>query len=148
MLKELIEQFKILAPLQMPALIDPALLVDTEYTEDYALLTFNLPKPLPMSEMLDYLDEQMELILMYGLVPTESTLFGQRCCAYSNPTFGHMFKINAITNDDGMCDAVYVTIYSSLEYMGYELRNEIKRVSKLGRFTYALSENDILIHFF
>ena len=148
MLREYVEQFKILAPLQMPQLIDPKLLEDTECTDDYALLTFSLPQKLDIEEVLDLFEDCMELILFYHLVPTNATAYGQVACAYSNPQFGHMYKLNAISDDEGNCTSIYATIYASLEYMGEELRRELQRQSKRGHFTYQLSEDRLMSNFF
>ena len=122
MQKEQIDRFITLASLEMPALVSQNLFQGAEVYEDYALLTFRLPKVYPIEELIDELEDQMELVLLYHHVPSGDTPFGQRCCAYSNPRFGHMHKLNAQANDHIECDTLYVTLYDSLEVMGSELR--------------------------
>jgi hypothetical protein len=146
MLQDSIEQFKIFAPLQMPDLFDTAQLTEVELTEDYALLSYILPQDFPFTQLVDYLDEQMGLVLLYSLIPSDSITFGRNCCAFANPVFGHHYKINAHCDDDGNCNGLYVTIYGSLEYMGEQLRHELRRVASKGRFAYQLSEDDLIMY--
>ena len=63
MQKEQIDRFVTLASLQMPALVSQSLFQGAEVYEDYALLTFRLPKVYPIEELIDELEDQMELEL-------------------------------------------------------------------------------------
>lgn len=83
MQKEQIDRFVTLAGLEMPALISPGKFQEAEIYEDSAVLTFLLPKVYPLEELIDELEDQMELILLYHYLPSTSTDFGQKCCAYS-----------------------------------------------------------------
>lgn len=132
-LQETVKQFKMLASLQMPNLVKPSMLVSSELEDDYALLTYKLPNPMPIDELIDEMEDQMELILLYHMVPSKDTEFGHRCCSYSNPRFEHMFKLNSSTDEHGMCNTVDVTVYASLEYMCEELRSELRRISTKGK---------------
>lgn len=147
MQKEQIDRFITLASLEMPTLIAEHFFQGAEIYEDYALLTFGLPKAYPMEELIDELEDQMELVLLYHHVPSSDTPFGQQCCAYSNPRFGHMFKMNVQADDRVECDTLYVTLYDSLEVMGSELREELLRVLASGKTLYALKEEDLLKDF-
>ena len=147
MQKEQIDRFITLASLEMPALVSQNLFQGAEVCEDYALLTFHLPKVYPIEELIDELEDQMELVLLYHHVPSNDTPFGQRCCAYSNPRFGHMHKLNAQADDRMECDTLYVTLYDSLEVMGSELREELARVAKGGKLLYAVKEEELLKDF-
>ena len=89
----------------------------------------------------------MELILLYHYLPSTSTDFGQKCCAYSNPRFGRMYKLNATANGNIECDTLYVTLYDSLEIMGCELREELLKVIKNGNVLFARSEEELLRDF-
>ena len=64
---------------------------------------------------MDILEDDMELIMLYHHIPSQHTKFGQASCAYSNPSFGQMFKVNVMTDGNEMVNAVKVTIYDSLE---------------------------------
>ena len=114
MQKEQIDRFITLASLEMPALVSQNLFQGAEVYEDYALLTFHLPKVYPIEELIDELEDQMELVLLYHHVPRNDTPFGQRCCAYSNPRFGHMHKLNVQADVRMECDTLYVTLFDSL----------------------------------
>ena len=98
-------------------------------------------------ELIDELEDQMELILLYHYLPSTSTDFGQKCCAYSNPRFGRMYKLNATANGNIECDTLYVTLYDSLEIMGCELREELLKVIKNGHMLFARSEEELLRDF-
>ena len=52
-LQETVEQFKMLATLQMPSLVKPSMMVSSELEDDYALLTYQLPNPMPIDELID-----------------------------------------------------------------------------------------------
>ena len=147
MQKEQIDRFVTLAGLEMPALISPGKFQEAEIYEDSAVLTFLLPKVYPLEELIDELEDQMELILLYHYLPSTSTDFGQKCCAYSNPRFGRMYKLNATANGNIECDTLYVTLYDSLEIMGCELREELLKVIKNGHMLFARSEEELLRDF-
>jgi hypothetical protein len=68
----------------------------------------------------------MEMVILYHVIPTDATIHGEQCCAYSDPTADHIFKINGITDDTGKCDTLYVTLYDSLEELGTEVQLELE----------------------
>jgi hypothetical protein len=73
---------------------------------------------------------------------------GEQCCAYSDPTFDFIYKVNCITDDSGMCDTIYVTLYDSLEMLGIEVQNELEeQTSKSGEVVFARSMSDVLRDF-
>ena len=148
MLPESINQFKTFAPLELPELINPTLLESEEYTDDYAILTYELSPALTIDDVIDRLDQQIELVPCYYKVPSESTDFGHSCCVFSNPEFGHMYVINALTNGTGKCPNIYATIFDSLEIMQEHLTSELRRQSQAGgRFVQRISEKEMLILF-
>ena len=147
MLQEQIERFIMLASLEMPNLIVSTLYQGAELSDESTLLTFSLPQKYSLEDLIDELEDQMELILLYHHIPSEDTIFGHHCCAYSNPHFGHMYKINAIADERCWCDTLYVILYSSLEVMGVELRNELVETSKHGRFVYNRKMDELLRDF-
>jgi hypothetical protein len=97
---------------------------------------FILPEPYNYensNDLLDILDETMELVILYHVIPSDATVMGEQCCAYSDPTFDFIYKVNCITDDSGMCDTIYVTLYDSLEMLGIEVQNELEeKPDKLG----------------
>ena len=147
MLQEQIERFIMLASLEMPNLIVSTLFQGAELSYESTLLTFSLPQKYSLEKLIDELEDQMELILLYHHIPSEDTIFGHHCCAYSNPHFGHMYKFNVVADERCECDTLYVTLYSSLEVMGVELRNELVETGKYGRFIYNRKMDELLRDF-
>ena len=92
MLQEHIERFIMLASLEMPNLIVSTLYQGAELSDESTLLTFSLPQKYSLEDLIDELEDQMELILLYHHIPSEDTIFGHHCCAYSNPHFGTCTK--------------------------------------------------------
>ena len=148
MQQEHIERFIMLASLEMPNLIVSTLFQGAELSDESTLLTFSLPQKYLLEELIDELEDQMELILLYHHIPSEDTIFGHHCCAYSNPHFGHMYKINATTNGKGMISTIHVTIYDSSEFMYGDLCNDIKLNSTTGYFKFRREKAEILANFF
>lgn len=148
MTKEQIERFVTLVSLEMPDLISTVGFQEAEIYEDWAILTFSLPTSFHIEDLLDEIEDQMTLVLLYHHIPTQDTTFGQKCCAYSNPAFGQMFKMNSIADDNRKCDTLYATLYDSLEIMASELRSELNRLSAFGEFVYNRTEEKLLRDFF
>lgn len=88
--REQIDRFVTIASMEMPGLISPSEFKGAEIHEDSALLTFLLPKIYNVEELIDEIEDQMELVLLYHHIPTRDAFFGQKCCAYSNPDFGRI----------------------------------------------------------
>jgi hypothetical protein len=68
----------------------------------------------------------MEMVIAYHVIPTDATVHGEQCCAYSDPTIEFIYKVNGITDDSGMCDTVYVTLYDSLDDLGFDVLDEMQ----------------------
>lgn len=117
MLHKFLNDFLALAPLQLPELINQERMEQPVYEDGYVLLDFKLEKPCPLEEVMNLFEDQMELVILYHKVTSVHTEFGQFCCAFSNPNFGRMYKMNASTDANGNVHSVMVTIYESLEFM-------------------------------
>lgn len=119
--------------------------------EDYgdtAVLEFQLPQAIPIDEFLDLIeDEHIDMIILYHVQPSAATIMGQRACAYSNPSFGNMYKFNAVSDDDGKVSTLYVTLYECMITMGMELRDELKEQTGNCRVLYAREEAELLRDF-
>lgn len=142
-----IERFVQNFNINMPRLFQRGSFKDAEITDETAILEYNLTDPIPVEDFLDELDDQMELILLYHVIPSDATLFGQKCCAYSNPVFDRMFKINGQSNDEGNIETIYVTLYDSLLTFGVEVRNELNEMTARFRVAFARPETDVLRDF-
>lgn len=72
---------------------------------------------------------------------------GHSTCAYSNPAFGQMFKMNARTDADGKVNRVIATVYDSLELMYGDLSLDLKLHTGNGSFKYKKELEDVLLDF-
>ena len=147
MLKQFCNDFLSVIPLQLPQLLDTRAMEDIQYYEDYALLVFPLSTPLSFEDVTDMLEDEMEMIFLYHHIPSFQTVFGHSCCAYSNPAFGRMFKVNAKTNGGGMVDQIKVTIYESLEYMSADVCLDLELHANTGHFKYKKPKEEVLLDF-
>ena len=147
MLKSYVNDFIAVMPLQMPSLMDKNRLSEPLIYKDYALLEFSTATPLSLEDVTNLLEDEVDLVLLYVHTPSLATDFGRCCCAYSNPAFGHMYKVNAVTNSDGMVDQIRVTIYDDLELMSGDVINDLKLHGRTGHFKYAITKEDVLLNF-
>lgn len=148
MLRHFFDDFMSTIPLQLPQLLDVTTMEEPQFYGDYVLLTFPLHDPYDLEEIMDILEDDMELITLYHHVPVGMRNIGHSTCAYSNPSFGQMFKINAKTEDDGKVKMVIATIYDSLELMYGDLYLDLKLHSLSGHFKYKKDLEELLIDFF
>ena len=147
MLQEAIYKFQVMAPLLLPEVIDNALAEEVTIYEDYALLPYSLPKPITLDDLMDMFEDKMELIILYHIVPSEATDFGQACCAYSNPSSERMFKINARTNAKGLISDVIVSIYDSLEFMSSDVLQDLNLNESHGKVLFKRDVGEIVNDF-
>lgn len=147
MLRHFFDDFMTFVPLQLPQLLDVTTMESPQFYGDYALLTFPLRTPYELEEVMDMFEDDMELITLYHHIPAMTGNFGHSTCAYSNPAFGQMFKMNAKTNADGKVNTVLVTIYDSLEQMYGDLCLDLELHSKGGTFKYKRDKDDLLMNF-
>ena len=147
MLRHFFNDFMTFVPLQLPQLLDVTTMEEAQFYGDYALLTFPLRDPYDLEEVMDLFEDDMELITLYHHIPTHADKFGHSTCAYSNPAFGQMFKMNCKTDADGKVNSILVTIYDSLEQMYGELCLDLDLHSKSGTFKYKKNKDDLLMDF-
>lgn len=130
--KSAIEGFFSLAPLEMPDLIDLSHLESTDDYDDYVLLSFSMPAPMSIDEVLDCLEDQTELNILYHVKAVDAGVERQHCCAYASPEYENMYKVNVQTNGSDEVDTVYVYIYSSLEVMLEALKEDLRLHEGMG----------------
>lgn len=94
MISNEVTKFMAIVPLMLPRLIDNKRCVDPDITEDTAVLYFKLDEPFPIGCIMDMLDENVELHLLYhGSNKTDDHF--HHCCFFASPKLGHcMFSIN------------------------------------------------------
>ena len=119
MLRHFYNDFMAFVPLQLPQLLDVTTMEEPQFYGDYVLLTF----------------------------PLRTEKFGHSTCAYSNPAFGQMFKMNAKTDTEGNVNSILVTIYDSLEQMYGDLCLDLELHSKSGFLKYKKDKSDVLMNF-
>ena len=136
MLEQFCDDFLAVVPLQLPELLDKRKMEKPVKYDDYVLLTFQLNTPFTIEEVMDMLEDEMEMIILYHHIPSRHTEFGHSCCAYSNPSFGRMFKVNGSTDERGMVSQIKVTIYDSLEHMSADVCLDLSLHCKNGFFKY------------
>lgn len=134
MMQHFIDNFMALVPLQLPQLIDVTTMESPEFYGDYALLRFPLKEPCELEEVLDMLEDDIEMITLYHHIPSSSVDYGQSACAYSNPAFGQMFKVNVQTDGSGKVSLVAVTVYDSLELMCGDICLDLRLHSERGGY--------------
>lgn len=147
MLRHFLDDFMAFVPLQLPQLLDITTMEEPQFYGDYVLLTFPLRDPYDLEEVMDMFEDDMELITLYHHIPLLSEKFGHSTCAYSNPAFGQMFKMNARTDTDGKVSSIIATVYDSLEQMYGDLCLDLNLHSKSGVFKYKKNKDDILMDF-
>ena len=147
MLRHFLDDFMAFVPLQLPQLLDLTTMEEPQFYGDYVLLTFPLRDPYDLEEVMDMFEDDMELITLYHHIPLQSEKFGHSTCAYSNPAFGQMFKMNAKTDTDGKVSSIIATVYDSLEQMYGDLCLDLNLHAKSGTFKYKKNKDDILMDF-
>ena len=116
----------------LPRLIDANQLESIDDYGDYAILAYNLAKPIPIKDALDDMEDNMDLNILYHVESFGATTRGEHCCAYSVPTSGRMYKIDAQTGTDKMLETVYVYVFDSLEVMLEALKTDLSQHLKGG----------------
>lgn len=147
MLRHFLNDFMAFVPLQLPQLLDITTMEEPQFYGDYVLLTFPMRDPYDLEEVMDMFEDDMELITLYHHIPLQSEKFGHSTCAYSNPAFGQMFKMNVKTDTDGKVSSIIATVYDSLEQMYGDLCLDLNLHAKSGTFKYKKNKDDILMDF-
>lgn len=147
MLRKYFEEFMADVPEQLPQLIYKSWMKKPIIYDEYILLEFNFPQAFSLEDIMNMFEDQMELIILYHMVPSTSTSFGHCCCAYTNPAFGHMYKMNVMIDGNGLVNRVTVTIFDSLEFMGGDLCNDLELHAKTGSFKYRQNKFEVLSYF-
>ncbi len=146
MLQHFYNQFITYVPMQLPQLFDVTA-VEEQDNDDYILLTFPLRQPMTLDDVMDCLEDDISLIMLYHHIPSRQTDFGHSCCAYSNPAFEQMFKVNAHTDENGMVNRIDVTVFDSLENMYADLAIDVQLHEGSGLFKYRRSQDDLILDF-
>lgn len=131
-------KFESIAKLTMPEFFDTKNVVETELLDDWEKYAYRPENPLTLDRVMDILEEQNDVLLLYHFIPSKAILCARSCCGISNPQMERMIKITAATDDRGLCDTIHLTIYNSLEIMLGDIINERKRMLK--RYNFGFDE--------
>lgn len=145
--KTAIDRFCRMASLELPDLIDEKHLESADDYDDYALLTFSLESPMSMEEVLDCLEDQSELNILYHVSGIGAAPGTQHCCAYACPEYDNMYKVNAQSDGTGAVDTLYVYVYSSLEVMLESLKDDIRLHDGMGKTLCLLPLSRVIADF-
>ncbi len=139
-----VNKFMILAPLVLPKLIDSKKCQDTDIAEDSAILEFNLEEAFPIGCVMDMLDDEMDLILLYHGMRRDNPHI-HHCCFFASPKTGQsMYKINVTTNDSEFVKNISVTIFDSIDIWEDELETDLATHTGSFDFIEALSQQELL----
>lgn len=129
-------KFESIAKLTMPEFFDTENVTETEVLDDWEKYMYHLGRPLSLNEVLDILEEQNDILILYHFIPSKAVLCARTCCGVSNPDMEYMIKITATTDDNGLCDTIHLTIFNSLEIMLGEISYEKKRMKERFNFDF------------
>ena len=139
-----IKKFMALEPLMLPELIDRDHAEEIETTEEYVILYFPLAEPFLIGCVMDMLDDDMDLQMLYhGTKNGNSDV--HHCCFFATPKPGQSkFKININTNEDEMVKGVDVTIYDDFDKWADDLESDLNAHSQSFDFIEAMSAQELI----
>lgn len=142
-----VNKFMALAPLMLPKLIDVKQCVDPDITDDSAVLYFALDEKFPIGCVMDMLDEDLDLLMLYcGVNRFNSKQY--HCCFFASPKLGRcMYKININTIKDTFVEGVTVTVYDSVDIWEDELESDLRSHSQTFDFSESMTLQDLLSTF-
>ena len=133
MLEEAIYKFKVTGPTLMPSLFDNYFLTETEEGNGYAILTYVVNHPLPIDDVLNIMDGDAYMRILYYTHPNPKlvkTKFGQRACTYFMPEEQRNIKMNFATDEKGLVSTILVTVYGSIDIMYPDLLTDLRLNTK------------------
>ena len=144
MITKEVNKFLALAPLILPQLIDKKKCVDPDITDESAILDFSLEEKLPIGCVMDMLDNDMDMLLLYhGTSKANPKL--HHCCFFASPYLGRsMFKINIVSHADEFVDSLTATVYDSIDVWAEELESDLVSHEQAFDFIQAMSSPELL----
>lgn len=147
MIREEIKKFMALAPLMMPRLIGDKVPDDTEITDDCALLYFPLEEKMPIGWVMDTLEDDMEMLLLYHGTDNKNPKI-HHCCFFANPASGTgVYKINLITDDKSVVSGLSVSIYFDPLILEDDLESDLAAHAKNFSFIQSMTDADVITLF-
>lgn len=147
MITKEVNKFMALAPLMLPKLIDSKKCAEPDITEDSAILYFTLEEIFPIGCVMDMLDDDMDLLLLYHGTSKSNPKI-HHCCFFANPKLGQsMYKVNMVSLTNGFVDGITVTIYDSLDVWEDELESDLMAHERSFDFIQAMTTSKLLSFF-
>lgn len=144
MIKDEVTRFMALAPLMLPKLIKNTTAEETDITDDSAILYFTLEEALPISLVMDMLEDDMELSLLYHGTSKENAKL-HHCCFFTSPANGKdMFKFNMVSDNREYVSDLTISIFDSLDTMESELESDLTSHAKSFDFIQAMEVSEVL----
>lgn len=135
-----VNRFMALAPLMLPTLINDRKM-ESEISEDSAVLIFKLEEPFPIGYVMELLDDDLDLKLLYHAVNINS----HHVCYFANPKDGNlMYKVNFQSLEQDYVHNIIVTIYESLDVWEEELEVDVKAHQKDFEFIKEMRPQELL----
>lgn len=147
MIRQFYNSFMQTAPLQMPQLLSPANLRNIEDRGDIWLLHFTLPCGYIIDEVVDIIDDNLQMNLLYQSEGNGLAGSGQSAVAYANRQFGQMYKIAVLTGADRVVSELTVTLYESIDIFEADLKQDLAKAAQSGRLKYCQKREDLLANF-
>ena len=142
-----VDGFRAKIPVLKPELFLPQNLREIVVTDDEAVIKYTLPEPVDIDLFMDYLEDELGLIMLFHFVPSDSTSYGQSCCAYVKPGSDPLYKINATVSGSGSVSRFTVTLYVDLEIMLSRLLDNVKLYEGKGCMRYCRREAEVIMDF-
>ncbi len=140
-MKKSVRKFLSLAPLLLPRLICENKLTSDEEWDDVTILQFNLDEPLTITYVMNMLEDDMELSLLYN---AKDSTGNSQCCYFSHPSSRKMYKFNAESNRIGYVKELSITIYESIDIMESDLEEELKKGENELDLVYSMSFQELI----
>nr|WP_296086041.1 hypothetical protein [uncultured Prevotella sp.] len=142
-----VNKFMALAPLILPKLIDSKKCLEPDITDDSAILYFNLEEHFPIGVVMDMLEDDMELLLLYHGTKKDTPKV-HHCCLFNSPKAGHsMYKINVTTNNKEFVEGISVSIFDSIDVWEDELESDLTSHNVSFDFIQSITHQELLSTF-
>lgn len=150
MLQKSIENFFESASMKMPDIVAPSMELHNrrEVYCDNAVVVLAPKRPLTVSQFIDKVESVFGMVMMYHHVRSHDTEFGQSLCFFQEPGTGSMFQLDATSDSNDHITKIDARVYSSLETMVTQLRNQLHRMNAVsGSFAYKIEEYELISYF-
>ena len=142
-----IEDFVELTADLIPGMFEKTSLGKCEVHDYYAVIEFKLEDRLSKDDVLDMLEDNMEMTIMYVHHRSMSTDAGISICAYYYHSFDDKFAIHAITDADGLVHHITATLFFSVDVMMNHLVEDLEQHSGSGTFESSMAKEDVMTAF-